>query len=33
MSEVLEKLDKNHFEIFGYCFRPEDRSAMPRGAY
>ncbi|SFV39145.1 tetratricopeptide repeat protein [Hyphomicrobium facile] len=27
-SEVLEKLDKNRFEIFGYCFSPEDGSAM-----
>jgi protein O-GlcNAc transferase len=27
-SEVLETLDRTHFEIFGYCFSPEDGSAI-----
>lgn len=27
-SEVLEKLDRTRFEIFGYCFSPEDGSSM-----
>ncbi|CAA2140525.1 tetratricopeptide repeat protein [Hyphomicrobium sp. ghe19] len=27
-AEVLEKLDHARFEIFGYCFSPEDGSAM-----
>ncbi len=27
-AEVLEKLDRNRFEIFGYCYSPDDRSPM-----
>lgn len=27
-SEVLERLDRTRFEIFGYCFSPDDGSAM-----
>ncbi|MBS0233696.1 MAG: tetratricopeptide repeat protein [Proteobacteria bacterium] len=27
-AEVLEKLDRSRFEIFGYCYSPDDRSAM-----
>ncbi|MFA5958177.1 tetratricopeptide repeat protein [Hyphomicrobium sp.] len=27
-AEVLEKLDRSRFEIFGYCHSPEDNSAM-----
>jgi predicted O-linked N-acetylglucosamine transferase (SPINDLY family)/SAM-dependent methyltransferase len=27
-AEVLEKLDSNRFEIFGYCHSPDDGSAM-----
>ncbi len=28
ICEVLEKLDRTRFEVFGYCFSPEDGSAM-----
>lgn len=27
-AEVLERLDRNRFEIFGYCHSPEDNSAV-----
>ncbi|MET0638377.1 MAG: tetratricopeptide repeat protein, partial [Hyphomicrobium sp.] len=27
-AEVLEKLDRTRFEIFGYCYSPDDGSAM-----
>src|SRR5262249_40598229 len=27
-AEVLEKLDRTRFEVFGYCFSPDDGSAM-----
>jgi predicted O-linked N-acetylglucosamine transferase (SPINDLY family)/SAM-dependent methyltransferase len=27
-AEVLEKLDRNRFEVFGYCYSREDGSAM-----
>ncbi len=27
-AEVLEKIDRTRFEVFGYCHSPEDNSAM-----